>query len=232
MLGNGLQALLISDPAAEEKAAASLSVGIGHLSDPADLPGLARQSPVSKEPTDINLIVDFCEHMLFLGTERFPDEAEYKKYLSTNAGSSNAFTSLDETNYFFDCSVSALPGALSRHSQFFTTPLFKADCVEREVKAVDSEFRRNLQLDARRLFQLGKDTASRGDGSVYWKFGTGSKETLWDEPIARGVDVRGRLLGWYAEHYSANLMKLAIISNRTFFRVKVVILLMRCRFFG
>ena len=45
-----LQVLLISDPSTD-KAAAAMDVHIGHMSDPAKLPGLAH----------------FCEHMLFLG---------------------------------------------------------------------------------------------------------------------------------------------------------------------
>ncbi|GAA5870391.1 hypothetical protein JCM1840_004712 [Sporobolomyces johnsonii] len=197
-LQNGLTALLVSDPQTD-KAAASLSVQIGHLSDPNDLPGLAH----------------FCEHMLFLGTEKFPDEAEYKTYLSRNSGSSNAYTSMDETNYHFDVAPGALPGALARHAQFFTAPLFDPSCTERELNAVDSEFRRNLQLDARRLFQLGKATSSKEPGSVYHKFGTGSKESLWEEPKTRGENVRDRLLEWYGQHYSANLMKLAVLSSQS-----------------
>ncbi|GAA5882619.1 hypothetical protein JCM16303_002075 [Sporobolomyces ruberrimus] len=189
-LRNGLTAMLISD-AKSDKAAASLSVQIGHLSDPDDLPGLAH----------------FCEHMLFLGTEKFPDEAEYKTYLSRNSGASNAFTSMDETNYYFDVSPAALPGALARHSQFFTSPLFSPSCTERELNAVDSEFRRNLQLDVRRLFQLGKATCD--PMHAYRKFGTGSKESLGSK------DIRDRLLSWYAEHYSANLMKLVVIGNQS-----------------
>ncbi|GAA5943355.1 hypothetical protein JCM3775_005906 [Rhodotorula graminis] len=195
-LGNGLRALLISD-LKTDKAAAALGVQVGHLSDPNDLPGLAH----------------FCEHMLFLGTEKHPDESEYKTYLSRNSGSSNAYTSLAETVYHFDCSPDGLAGGLARHAQFFTAPLFDPSCTEREVNAVDSEFRRNLQLDARRLFQLGKATSSRAGGAVYWKFGTGSKQTLWDEPRARGVDVRERLLEWYSKQYSANLMSLVVVSN-------------------
>ncbi|BGP22999.1 a-pheromone processing metallopeptidase ste23 [Rhodotorula toruloides] len=216
-LPNGLKALLISD-SQTDKAAAALGVQVGHLNDPDDLPGLAH----------------FCEHMLFLGTEKYPEEADYKRYLSRNAGSSNAYTSrksvslsnpafyvltssyvVAETVYHFDCSPASLPGALSRHAQFFTSPLFNASCTERELNAVDSEFRRNLQLDTRRLFQLGKATSSREAGSVYWKFGTGSKESLWDEPRARGVDVRERLLEWYSKHYSANLMSLVVLGNQS-----------------
>ena len=124
--------------------------------------------------------------MLFLGTEKYPQESAYKTFLSANSGSSNASTALAETNYHLDCSPVALPEALSRHAQFFAAPLFDPSCTEREVNAVNSEMARNLQLDARRLFQLGKATSARGPGSVYWKFGTGSKETLWNEPGKRG----------------------------------------------
>ncbi|KII85853.1 hypothetical protein PLICRDRAFT_165360 [Plicaturopsis crispa FD-325 SS-3] len=197
VLRNGLEVLLVSD-AQTDKAAACLSVGVGHLNDPDDLPGLAH----------------FCEHMLFLGTEKFPDESEYKRYLSQHSGSSNASTAMYITQYHFDVHPSGLAGALARHAQFFTAPLFAASCTSREVNAVNSEFQRNLQLDSRRFFQLAKATSNRAPGSVYWKFSTGSKESLWDEPVANGVDVRARLLTWYKSNYSANLMKLVILGNQ------------------
>ncbi|KAL8277256.1 hypothetical protein RQP46_010325 [Phenoliferia psychrophenolica] len=200
-LSNGLEALLISDPTLE-KAAVSLSVGVGHLSDPDDLPGLAH----------------FCEHLLFLGTQSYPDEAGYKLFLSQHSGSANAFTSLDETNYHLSIhpeAVSGDNGILARHASFFCTPLFLESCVERELKAVDSEFRRNLMLDSRRLFQLGKATSNKDPGSVYWKFGTGSRETLWDLPVALGVNVRQRVIDWYNANYSANLMRLCVLSSQS-----------------
>ena len=53
LLPNGMEALLISDPTTD-KASAALDVRVGHLSDPEDLPGLAH----------------FCEHLLFMGTEK------------------------------------------------------------------------------------------------------------------------------------------------------------------
>ncbi len=40
------------------------------MSDPDDFPGLAH----------------FCEHMLFLGTERYPGENDYTSYLSEHGG--------------------------------------------------------------------------------------------------------------------------------------------------
>lgn len=53
--------------------------------------------------------------MLFLGTEKYPKENEYSQYLSEHAGSSNAFTSGEHTNYYFDVSHEHLEGALDRY---------------------------------------------------------------------------------------------------------------------
>ena len=45
---------------------------------------------------------------------RYPDENEYSKFLNQNGGGSNAFTSADHTNYYFDVSPDKLEGALDR----------------------------------------------------------------------------------------------------------------------
>ena len=71
---------------------------LGSLSDPLEISGLAH----------------FCEHMLFLGTKKYPKENEYSQFLSEHAGSSNAFTSGEHTNYYFDISHEHLQGALDR----------------------------------------------------------------------------------------------------------------------
>lgn len=34
----------------------------------------------------------YLEHMLFMGSEKFPDENEYEAYLTKHGGYSNAFT--------------------------------------------------------------------------------------------------------------------------------------------
>ena len=84
VLSNGLQVVLISDPAAD-KAAAALEVRAGHFDDPESMPGLAH----------------FTEHMLFLGTEAYPEEGEYKAFLQRHGGQSNAFTGMEATGYHF-----------------------------------------------------------------------------------------------------------------------------------
>ncbi|XP_073452147.1 insulin-degrading enzyme isoform X1 [Aquarana catesbeiana] len=195
-LSNGIKAVLISDPTTD-KSSAALDVYVGYLSDPENIPGLAH----------------FCEHMLFLGTEKYPKENEYTQFLSEHAGSANAFTSGEHTNYYFDVSHEHLEGALDRFSQFFLAPLFDENCKDREVNAVDSEHEKNLMNDAWRLAQLEKVTGN--PKHPFSKFGTGNKLTLEARPTQEGMDVREELLKFHSSNYSSNLMSICVLGRET-----------------
>lgn len=110
---------------------------------------------------------------MFLGTEKYPDETEYSKFLSQHGGSSNAYTAGDHTNYYFDVTPKNLEGALDRFSQFFIAPLFTESATDREVNAVNSEHEKNLPSDSWRLRQL--ESSLSDPEHDYYKFGTGSK---------------------------------------------------------
>ena len=62
----------------------------------------------------------------------------------------NAFTGEDTTQFYFDIKSAEFPEALDIFSQFFIAPKFNEDRTEREIKVVDSEFRKNLSSEARR----------------------------------------------------------------------------------
>ena len=194
-LANGLRAIVCSDPSTDMSAAA-LEVSVGSFSD-GDVEGLAH----------------FCEHMCFLGTEKFPDENSFGAFLNEHGGSSNAYTASELTNYQFDISSSAgqLGSALERFASFFSCPLFTESATGRELMAVDSEHAKNLQNDSWRSYQLDKATSA--PGHPYARFGTGDSRTLRDEPLARGVSVRERLLAFHAAHYSASRMTLAVVGS-------------------
>jgi len=116
---------------------------IGSLCDPKEAQGLAH----------------FLEHMLFMGTTKYPIENEYSSYLSSHGGYSNAYTSQENTVYYFDVQPDHLEGALDRFAAFFTCPLLSDSSTNREVNAVDSENTKNLQVDSWRKFQLLKSMA-------------------------------------------------------------------------
>ena len=186
-LDNGLDVLLIHDPDVHRSAAA-LSVGTGHLYDPEEKMGLAH----------------YLEHMLFLGTRKYPEVGTFKKYLGENSGASNAYTGGSITNYFFQVAHEGFEGALDRFSDFFKAPLFDKKYAEREVNAVNSEHDKNKLSDGWRGGYVQNLVSE--EGHPLRKFGTGNKDTL-------AGDNRAVLLDFYARYYAASNMKLVILSN-------------------
>ncbi|XP_065207037.1 insulin-degrading enzyme [Planococcus citri] len=195
-LNNGLRALLISDPTTD-KSAASLTVNVGALNDGAELPGLAH----------------FLEHMLFLGSKKYPEENDYQKYVSEHAGHTNAYTAEHQTNFFFDIGPDFLPGALDRFAQFFIEPLFDDSATQREVNAVNSEHEKNIPADQWRVRQLEKSNSKAGH--PYNHFSTGNKDTLDVIPKSKGIEIRKKLLDFHNTWYSANIMCLAVLGRES-----------------
>ena len=165
-LDNGLKVILVSNPK-YNISAASMHVKVGSLSDPSDAQGLAH----------------FLEHLLFLGTEKYPDVEDYKMYLSNNGGYSNAYTAEDHTNYLFEVIHEAFEGGLDRFSQFFIAPAFNPDYTKREQNAVNSEFQKNLEHDYWRMRQIKRTIYNSDHPNNHFEIG--SLETL--EKVDRQV---------------------------------------------
>lgn len=187
-LTNDLEALIISDPLTQ-KSAASLSVAIGSNND------------------DVEGIAHFLEHMLFMGSVKYPNENDYNTYIKENGGSSNAFTSSDHTNYYFDCVPEGLFKVLDIFAQFFINPLLKEDGVKRELNAVDSEYQNSLTHDGWRFSSATKQFMRPIHPKC--KFNMGCVATL-DIP-----DIREKVLSFYNKYYSSHLMKLVVVGKES-----------------
>ena len=188
-LPNGLITLLVTDPDAD-KSAAALAVYRGSYDDPEGRAGLAH----------------FLEHMLFLGTTKYPDVDDYQNYITTHGGTFNAYTSSDHTLYFFDIQPPFFEGGLDRFAQFFIAPTFDAAYVEREKNAVNSEYQLYLKDDDWRANAVEKQVMSPTHPGA--RFSVGSLDTL-------SGDVRTDLVEFYRTHYSADQMALVVLGNQS-----------------
>jgi nardilysin len=139
------------------QAAAAMVVGVGTLSDPPECQGMAH----------------FLEHLLFMGSEKYPDENAYDSFLSKRGGSDNAFTEMEYTVYHFDIPQDYLFSALDMFSGFFTNPLMLETSVERELNSIESEFQLVKSSDHSRGQQLmchtsGHDVTSHPITKFSW----------------------------------------------------------------
>ncbi len=197
VLPNGLRVLLVSDPATD-KAAAALDVGVGSGSDPADWQGLAH----------------LLEHVLFLGSEKYPDAGEYRNFIGDHGGDNNAYTSFSHTNYYFEVSAEHLRPALDRFSRFFIDPSFDETFIARERAVVHSEFQSRRKDEGRRLWSARRQLVNAAHPGS--QFSVGSEYTLRDRGGTDGQHtLRQQLLDFYARHYSADLMTLAVVGRES-----------------
>ncbi len=201
-LENQLQVLIISDPTTD-KAAASLDIDVGSASNPASRPGLAH----------------FLEHMLFLGTEKYPSANDYSSFIDSHGGSHNAFTSQNNTNYYFDIKQDALEGGLERFSQFFIAPLLTEKYTERERKAVHSEYQARLRDDNQRNYSAFKQLMNPLHPGK--RFFVGSLDSLSDTATS---SIRDDLKSFYNSYYSANRMTLVVLGKESLSALKPLVI--------
>jgi len=187
-LSNGLRVLLIHNEDSD-KSAAALAVNVGHFNDPKDRQGLAH----------------FLEHMLFLGTEKYPDGSEYQKFISQHGGSNNAWTATEHTCFYFDVHHQHFSSALDRFSQFFTAPLLSEEFIVKERKNIDAEFKLKLKDDIRRLYDVHKETINQAH--PFSQFSVGNIDTLADRDDNSIVN---EVNNFFDQYYQASYMTLAI----------------------
>ncbi|NVJ68394.1 MAG: insulinase family protein [Gammaproteobacteria bacterium] len=191
LLDNGLKVMVISDPDAD-KAAAALDVHIGHLADPKDREGLTH----------------YLEHMLFLGSEKYPKVGEYGEFIKKHGGFNNAGTGQEHTNYFFQIDNDYLEPALDRFSRFFIDPLFDPEFVQKERNAVHSEYKLKVKDKWRRYNEAVKQTANQEH--PFTQFSVGNLDTLSD---SESSTILATVKEHYKKHYSAGIMSLVVVGN-------------------
>ncbi|HGM5551353.1 TPA: pyrroloquinoline quinone biosynthesis protein PqqF [Pseudomonas putida] len=122
-LPNGLRVTLRQAPGLKRSAAA-LRVAAGSHDVPLEWPGLAH----------------FLEHLLFLGTERFPTNQALMAYVQRHGGQVNASTRERTTDFFFELPTSAFSAGLERLSDMLAHPRMNPDDQLREREVLDAEF--------------------------------------------------------------------------------------------
>lgn len=163
----------------------------------------------SYDPVEHMGMAHFLEHMLFMGSEKYPQENYFNKKISEYGGSTNAYTDMYETVYYMTFLSGYLDEMTDIFSRFFIDPLFNINAVEREINAVNSEHMKNLNSDMWINRQLIYDLTK--PDSIMHKFSTGSLETLNGKKDY--ATLRAKMIEFYNKYYCSNNMCLTIVSN-------------------
>ncbi|KAH8739557.1 insulinase like protease [Cryptosporidium ryanae] len=194
ILKNGLELLLIEDVNVE-KSAYSVGVKAGSFNDPDNVFGL------------FHLI----EHMLFLGTEKYPEPENYDEFMSQHGGSNNAFTSEERTIYFNEIGEEYLENGLKRFSRFFIDPIFDEKMIFKEINSVNSEHLKNIPNEFDRLWYTLKSYCY----PPFSQFTTGNIDTLVKIPESKRVSLPTLLKKMYEKYYCGENMFFVQLSKRS-----------------
>lgn len=207
-LANGMTVLLVSDVQAP-KSLAALALPVGSLEDPNSQLGLAH----------------YLEHMVLMGSKRYPEPENLSEFLKKHGGSHNASTASYRTAFYLEVENDALEPAVDRMADAIAEPLLDPGNADRERNAVNAELTMARSRDGMRMAQVGAETLNPAHPSA--RFSGGNLDTLKDKP---GSKLHDELTGFYKRYYSANLMmgvlygnqplpQLADIAAKTFGRV-------------
>jgi len=191
-LDNGMTVLLVSDAQAT-KSLAALTLPVGSLENPTDQLGLAH----------------YLEHMVLMGSKRYPQPDNLAEFLKKHGGSHNASTASYRTAFYLEVENDALQPAVDRLADAIAEPLLDPVNADRERHAVNAELTMARSRDGLRMAQVGAETLNPEHPSS--RFSGGNLETLRDKP---GSKLHDALTAFYHRYYSANLMKAVIYGNQ------------------
>jgi insulysin len=188
LLDNNIKYILINDKNLD-KSYISVSINIGSYNNPKNYDGLAH----------------FLEHMLFLGSKKYPQINYFSDKLNIFGGSSNAYTDNLETVYYFNVHTSGLKEIIDIFSRFFIDPLFDKNSIKKEINAINNEYLKNINNDNWKLYQFINNIYN--SDSLIKNFSTGSIESL-DKS-----DLLEEMLKFYNNNYISSNISLCIGSS-------------------
>lgn len=172
-LNNGVKLLHVEDKSSSSCAIA-IKLNTGSFSDPENCPGLAH----------------LLEHCLFTGSRRYPQDNSLTHFLDAHQGQLNAWTASESSAWYFKVHAPYFAEALDIFFDMLLEPLFSLSGIEKELNAIDSEFKNKITEEQRRILDVQKQTVnpnhpfsrfSVGNNAIFKKFSHTELQSLLRE---------------------------------------------------
>lgn len=189
---NSMCTIIVSLLGDEKLAALALLVDVGSFSEPLDYQGLAH----------------FLEHMIFMGSEKYPTENAFDAHIKKCGGFDNAQTDAEETIFFFEVSEEHLDSSMDYFSALLKAPLMLKEAMTRERDSIESEFQQVLNDDEARRDQILATLAT--EGYPHGTFAWGNLVSLKRDTPDGDDQLYERVHEFCRDHYSAHRMYLCV----------------------
>jgi secreted Zn-dependent insulinase-like peptidase len=187
-LKNNLEVIIVRDNE-ETMCGACLNVNIGSASE--DVPGLAH----------------FLEHMLFMGSKKYPKSNNFMSKINKSGGMTNAYTSDTDTNYYFICSSDTYLSNLDIFGHFIVDPLLSKKYVKKEISNVNSESNKNIVDNNWLLQDIIKTLFNKEHAINHYTAGTTESLSI--------PHIYDKLKEFKKQFYTAERMSLILFINDT-----------------
>ena len=192
-LDNGLQAILISDPSCVNPGVA-LSVHAG-----------------SKQEGEIEGLAHLLEHVLFMGSEKYPIDGLFASRVSLANGLINAYTSYEVTVHYWNIKLKddekQFNEILDIWANCLKFPLFDKEKIMRKIEEINAEYVNTLTNPEYRLFYLEK--LMMNPLSMKSKFIEGSLSSLGKQ----NIHINEELQKFFNMYYNPNEFNLVMTGN-------------------
>ncbi|XP_030570603.1 nardilysin isoform X1 [Drosophila novamexicana] len=219
-LANGTRAMLISDPGMGEsntsshtsvaKSASSKSgtsdSSLEHYQGKLAACAVLMSVGSFYEPPQYQGLAHFLEHMIFMGSEKYPIENAFDSFVTKSGGFSNAHTENEDTCFYFEVEEQHLDKTLDMFMHLMKEPLMSIDAMARERSALQSEFEQTHMIDEVRRDQILASMAS--DGYPHATFSWGNLKSLQEN--VDDDDLHKTLHAFRRNHYGANRMTVCL----------------------
>ncbi|CAI4820086.1 CFA_G0056380.mRNA.1.CDS.1 [Saccharomyces cerevisiae] len=197
-LPNGILALIISDPT-DTSSSCSLTVCTGSHNDPKDIAGLAH----------------LCEHMILsAGSKKYPDPGLFHTLIAKNNGSQNAFTTGEQTTFYFELPNTQNNGEFTFESildvfaSFFKEPLFNPLLISKEIYAIQSEHEGNISSTTKIFYHAARILAN--PDHPFSRFSTGNIHSLSSIPQLKKIKLKSSLNTYFENNFFGENITLCI----------------------
>ncbi|MGO4892428.1 insulinase family protein [Flavobacterium sp. W21_SRS_FM6] len=196
-----MQVLVVEDTKIS-KTACSATFQTGHFDDDDDCHGLSH----------------LLEHMLFLGNASTEVANALGDFVSAHGGTLNASTGTETSSYFFDIFSDVFDDALAQFSAMLFSPLLQTTYIEKEIQAIDAEFKLKQKDDLRRLYQVHKETCN--PNHPFSKFSVGNRQTF--EKFS-ALELQKKLRRLHQRYYQSANLCLSVISSLPISETKLIV---------
>ncbi|KAF7456963.1 secreted insulinase like peptidase [Cryptosporidium felis] len=192
-LRNGLRAYIVSKEDTERSEVA-ISVNVGFHYDPVEIPGLS------------NLV----QHSLLLASKQYPNIDEFHNFIKLLNGKIYLDLHEKSTIYSFTIGAEYLSESLFRISSYFHSPILNRDTINKAMLTIFNQLNKIKKNEVWVRKEVESEILGVADGFFY-----GGKGTLLNNPNLKEGEIYDRVLQYFLEYYSPNIMTLALVGRES-----------------